>query len=110
MISPVPMMTATADNLTDPFGRRRVANVHVTMLRAKRMRMTESGLKSSNGASRANHDRVFGKRRLRICASDESLVLRTDLVRGLELDAAPALVGVGPSPSRLDVMGPLSSP
>lgn len=34
-----------------------------TVARAKRTRSTESGLRSSRGASRANHERVFGNRR-----------------------------------------------
>ena len=38
---------------------------HATMATANRTRSTESGLSSSSGASRANHDRVLGKSRLR---------------------------------------------
>lgn len=68
---------ATAGTLTDGTSRSRLASAQVTMLSPKRIRATESGLKSSSGASRANHERVLGKSRLRIWASEDSRVLRT---------------------------------
>ena len=41
------------------------------------MRRTDNGLNSSRGASRANHERVLGNRRLRTSAPEASGVLVT---------------------------------
>jgi hypothetical protein len=76
-----------------------VASVHVRTLSAKTMRMTESGLRSSRGASSANHDRVLGKSRLRIWASDESRVLRTVFFLWFGVEAPSTRDDVGPFPA-----------
>jgi hypothetical protein len=46
-------------------------------------RSTDSGLKSASGASSANHDRVFGKRRFRTDASGPRGALVAELATAI---------------------------
>jgi hypothetical protein len=59
---------------------------HVTMATANRTLSTDKGLSSSSGASSANHERVFGKRRFLGLADGSSRALVTE-----RRPAAPSL-------------------
>ena len=65
----------------------------VTTARTRSTRMTDSGLSSSSGASSANHDRVFGNRRLPGCADHGSRPLVTARAPAVPRAAQPRQVG-----------------
>ncbi len=65
----------------------------VTTARTSSTRKTDSGLSSSSGASSANHDRVFGNRRLPGRADDGSRPLVTARAPAVPRAAQPRQVG-----------------